>query len=124
LKVRKALRPRSSLHIIGMHILTTMLIGRTLIGGLHLRIFEDIELGSFSEYLSWYKKMKNSMDRYEREWHIDTLNMLRSIAAERARKCYAIARALAQEDGLLSVETPNPSEQDSTNVAENLQNET
>jgi hypothetical protein len=68
--------------------------------------------------------MKNSMDRYEREWHIDTLNMLRSIAAERARKCYAIARALAQEDGLLSVENPNPSEQDSTNVAENLQNET
>jgi hypothetical protein len=52
--------------------------------------------------------MKNSMDRYEREWHIDTLNMLRSIAAERARKCYAIARALAQEDGLLSVENPQP----------------
>lgn len=48
LKVRKALRPRSSLHIIGMHILTTMLIGRTLISGSHLRILKISSLGALA----------------------------------------------------------------------------
>jgi hypothetical protein len=60
---------------------------------------------SFKEFLKFYKNIKDELDKDEREYYIDELNALRSIATENAKQHYnKIAQKLAEEDGLIKNE--------------------